>query len=261
MPTSLNRAYGRYEFWDGEAGQSLEQLVSGVLLFVNQSADDRFWERIAAVPGYREQFQQVFGRAPDARGIIEAIATYQRTLLAGDAPYDRAQAGDHAALSAAAERGQTLFGQLGCDGCHSGPNFTDEEFHNIGIGQREPRKRFYPEGNHKPPFPELGRFNLTHRPEDMGAFKTPTLRELDHTGPYMHDGSLETLEEVVDYYDHGGEQVATQDPRIKPLGLTSAQKSDSGRLPARPLRATLRTTPGAGSFQNSEKPVGYPKGE
>ncbi len=228
VPTALNRAYGEWEFWDGAAGRTLEELIGGVLAFVNKDSDDRYWDRIATIPGYRVEFRQVFGREPDAHGIVQALATYQRTLLAGNAPFDRAQAGDASALSETARRGQGLFfGPAGCADCHRGPNFTDEKFHNIGIGQREPYKQFYTDiGRHKPPYPELGRFNRTQRPEDLGAFKTPTLRELDHTDPYMHDGSLATLAEVVDYYNQGGERNANLDPRIKPLGLTDSQKAD-----------------------------------
>jgi cytochrome c peroxidase len=131
-------------------------------------------------------------------------------------------------MSEEAQKGLTLFfGKAGCASCHTGPNFTDERFHDIGIGQENPQRRFYPPDRHgKPDFPELGRFNVTHRSEDRGAFKTPTLRELVDTGPYMHDGRFGTLEEVVDYYDRGGAGLLGMDPRIRPLDLTPAEKSD-----------------------------------
>jgi cytochrome c peroxidase len=227
-PTVFNRAYGEYEFWDGSAGRSLEELVRGVLAFVNFGAKRPVWERLRNVSGYRKEFERAFGREPDEVAVVQAIATYCRTLLAGGAPYDRFIGGDSNAMTASAQRGRSLFfGRGQCASCHSGPNFTDEQFHNIGIGQEDPQKRFYPpEQAGKPEFPELGRFNLTHRIEDRGAFKTPTLRELESTGPYMHDGRFGTLEEVVDYYDRGGLRALGMDPRMQPLGLTAEEKTD-----------------------------------
>jgi cytochrome c peroxidase len=227
-PTVFNRAYGDFEFWDGSAGRTLEQLISGILRFVNFGASQPAWVRLRAIPGYREPFQRAFGREPDEGALVQAIATYCRTLLAGDAPYDRFTAGDKAALSESAQRGQALFfGTAGCASCHLGPNFTDELFHDIGIGQEDPQRRFYPpNAMGKPDYPELGRFNLTHRLQDRGAFKTPTLRELVRTAPYMHDGRFETLEQVVDYYDRGGLAVLGMDSRIRPLGLRPEQRAD-----------------------------------
>jgi cytochrome c peroxidase len=227
-PTVWNRAYGDYEFWDGSAGRSLEALTDGVLRFVNFGAEVPVAERLAAIPDYRRDFLRAFGRPPDRLAIVQAIACYCRTLLAGNSPYDRFTAGDPTAMPESARRGRELFfGKAGCASCHSGPNFTDELFHDIGIGQEEPLKRFYPPDPHgKPDFPELGRFNISHRLEDRGAFKTPTLRELTSTGPYMHDGRFGTLEEVVDYYDRGGAKVLGMDPRIVPLSLTPVDKTD-----------------------------------
>ncbi len=230
-PTVFNRAYGHWEFWDGSAGQSLEDLVAGVLRFVEWRAKTPYWERLAAIPGYRTAFERAFGRGPDQENVVQAIATYCRTILAGDSPYDRWVAGDRGALSAEAQRGRELFfGKAGCASCHSGPNFTDERFHDIGIGQDDPERRFYaPDPRDKPEFPELGRFNVTHRIEDRGAFKTPTLRELLETAPYMHDGSFTSLDEVVEYYARGGIGGTAGlgvDPRIRPLGLTADEKRD-----------------------------------
>jgi len=222
VPTVWNRAYGGPEFWDGAAGTSLEELVAGVLRFVNEGARRPFEARLRDIPGYRRAFHLAFGRDPDRDLAVEAIATYCRTLLAGDSPYDRS------AMDDSARRGRTLFmGRAGCAGCHPPPLFTDEAFHVTGIGQEDPQRRFYPEGSRgKPDFPELGRFNVTHRLEDRGAFKTPTLRELADTGPYMHDGRFATLGEVVDYYDRGGLGALGQDPLIHPLGLAAQDKAD-----------------------------------
>jgi cytochrome c peroxidase len=226
-PTVLNRAYGDYEFWDGSAGRSLEALVDGVLRFVNFGAPVPAWERLKANASYRAEFQRAFGRDPDQAALIQALASYCRTLLAGDAPYDRFVAGDSTALSESAQRGSKLFASKGCASCHAGPNFTDEQFHGIGIGQEDPQQRFYaPSLLGKPDYPELGRFNLTHRIADRGAFKTPTLRELVSSGPYMHDGRFATLEAVVDYYDRGGLGVLGVDARIRQLGLSAEQQAD-----------------------------------
>ncbi len=227
-PTAWNRAYGHWEFWDGAAGESIEQLVGGVLRFVNLGDARPVGARLAKIPAYRDAFRAAFGRDPDTEAAVQAIACYCRTLLAGDSPYDRFAAGDPGAMDAGARRGRDLFfGKAGCAGCHAGPNFTDERFHDIGIGQEDPQRRFYPAGfRGKPEFPELGRFNWTHRIEDRGAFKTPTLRQLGSTGPYMHDGRFKTLAEVVDYYDRGGLGSLGQDPRVHPLGLGPEEKRD-----------------------------------
>ncbi len=220
-PTALNRAYGDYEFWDGSAGRSLEQLARGVLRFVNEGAARPCWERLDEVPAYHRAFRRAFGRGPDEDAVVQALASFSRTLLAGDSPFDRG------ALSEAAARGHDVFVSSGCGACHAGPNFTDEQFHDIGIGQEQPHERFYaPGARGKPDFPELGRFNVTHRIEDRGAFKTPTLRELTRTGPYMHDGRFDTLEAVVDYYDLGGPGLLGMDARVHPLHLSQEQKAD-----------------------------------
>jgi len=226
VPTVLNRAYGRYEFWDGSAGASLEELVHGVLAFLNADAKQPCWERLRAIPEYTLAFRRAFGREADEQAVIQALATFSRTLLAGDSPFDRFEAGDTEAISEEARHGLALFrGVAGCSSCHAGANFTDEEFHNIGIGQELPQARFYPAGSRgKPDFPELGRFNMTHRIEDRGAFKTPTLRELVSTGPYMHDGRFGTLDDVVEYYDRGGLAAIGVDARIHPLHLDAHDK-------------------------------------
>ncbi len=222
VPTVWNRAYGTHEFWDGAAGSSLEELVAGVLRFVNVGAARPVEARLREIPGYRHAFHRAFGRDPDLESVVAALASYCRTLLAGNSPYDRG------ALSDAERRGLGLFlGKASCAGCHPPPLFTDERFHVTGIGQEDPQRRFYPPGlRGKADFPELGRFNVTHRLEDRGAFKTPTLRELVDTGPYMHDGRFSTLAQVVDYYDRGGLGEAGQSDRLHPLGLTAGEKLD-----------------------------------
>jgi cytochrome c peroxidase len=135
-------------------------------------------------------------------------------VLSGDAPYDRFKAGDSKALSEAGQRGmKVFFGKGHCSACHQGANFTDGAFHNIGLGIDDPE-------------PDQGRMAETKQLGDRGSFKTPTLREIARTAPYMHDGRLKTLEEVVDYYDKGGTPNPQLDEEIYQLKLTKEEKSD-----------------------------------
>ncbi len=170
--------------------------------------------KLNAIEGYRKQFQEVFGTDVTSPGIAKAIASFERTILSGNAPYDKFKAGDENALSAAAQRGSKLFfGKANCAACHAGPNFSDFAFHNIGVGMDKDK-------------PDVGRFSETQLLGDRGAFKTATLREIARTAPYMHDGSLKTLEDVVDYYDKGGIANPQLDEAIFPLTLTAEQKAD-----------------------------------
>jgi cytochrome c peroxidase len=162
---------------------------------------------------YRRQFHAAFGSDPTIDHVARALASYVRTIVAGDSPYDRYIAGDAAALRDEARRGLGLFGgKASCGVCHIGPLLTDEGFHNTGVASRN--------GN------DPGRGRVTGRPADLGAFKTPTLREVARTAPYMHDGSIATLPEVIDFYDGGGHSNPGLDPSIRPLGLTAAERRD-----------------------------------
>jgi cytochrome c peroxidase len=146
-------------------------------------------QNLGAIKGYQEQFRRVFATDVTAEGVAQALAAYTRTILSGNAPYDRFRAGDRQALSDAAQRGLVLFeGKARCRRCHSGVNFTDEDYHNLGIGMDKEH-------------PDLGRYTVTQHEAGRGAFKTPTLRDVARRGPYMHDGSLATLEDVVRHYE------------------------------------------------------------
>jgi len=170
--------------------------------------------KLNKIPGYKQQFQKVFGTDVTSENIAKAIASFERTVLSGNAPYDKYKAGNHNVMSAAAERGMKLFfGKAHCSACHSGPNFSDDSFHNIGIGMKAEK-------------PDLGRYEVTKVVGDKGAFKTPTLREVGRHAPYMHDGSLKTLEDVVEHYDKGGIPNAQLDEEIFALKLTATEKSD-----------------------------------
>jgi len=210
-PTVINAAYQKYQFWDGRA-KSLEEQALGPIqnpIEMNMTLD-AVVTKLNAIQGYKEQFQKVFGTDVTSEGIAKAIAAYERTVLSGDAPYDRFKAGDKTALSDAAQRGMKLFfGKANCAACHAGPNFTDNGFHNIGLS-----------GN------DEGRIVVTKVTGDKGAFKTPTLREIAKTGPYMHDGSLKTLEDVVAQYVKGGTPNPQLDEEIYPLKLSAEEIAD-----------------------------------
>lgn len=214
-PTIINTAFQSLQFWDGRAGTLEEQALGPIQnpIEMNMTLPEVV-KRLNGIPGYKKQFQKIFGTDVTKEGIAKAIAAFERTVLSGDAPYDRFTAGDAKALSPAAERGRALFfGAARCSSCHSGPNFTDNAFHNIGVGMDVEK-------------PDVGRFEQSKLEGDTGAFKTPTLREIAKTAPYMHDGHLKTLEEVVSYYNKGGTQNAYLDEEIFPLKLTKEQTAD-----------------------------------
>lgn len=154
------------------------------------------------------------------RTISRALASYVRSLLSGDAPFDRFADGDRTALAAEQEDGLRLFrGKGNCVACHVGPTFTDEMFHNTGVAWRAAGS-----SDGAGSFADEGRFLVTGRLEDRGAFKTPALREVARTAPYMHDGSLTSLDDVVEFYDRGGRANPHLDAELRPLGLSPAEK-------------------------------------
>jgi cytochrome c peroxidase len=221
VPTLFNRAYGRAFFWDGrvqaledqplqaitnrnEMDLTLGQLVERLNVLTIRSEQTQAppsalspvgrsdGERGIPVPGedkgattYRQRFEEVFGEKPTPQNTAKALATFVRTLLSGNAPFDHFEHGDQTALSPSARRGLQIFrGKGNCIACHSGPLFSDEDFHNTGVSwDKEPL--------------DLGRYEVTKRDADRGRFKTPTLRNVALTAPYMHNGSLATLEDVV----------------------------------------------------------------
>jgi cytochrome c peroxidase len=212
-PTLVNRAFGHSYFWDGRAG-SLEETVLLSLRTRLGNTDETIVQKLNRIKGYSEQFQRALGTSVTIDGISKAIAAFVRTIFSGNSPFDRFEAGDRTAISLEAQRGFKLFKRKAkCAKCHKGFNFTDEQFHNTGIGLYDPD-------------PDLGRYTITHRNEDKGAFKTPTLRDLTHTAPYMHDGSLETLEEVIQFYNEGGIKNPYLAKELKHLHLTLREQAD-----------------------------------
>jgi cytochrome c peroxidase len=171
-------------------------------------------KNLGGVAEYQEQFRRVFGTDLTPEGVAKAISAYVRTILSGNSPYDRFQAGERDALSAAAQRGLALFrGKAACQQCHAGFNFTDESYHNLGVGMEKEK-------------PFMGRFAVSKRESDKGAIKTPTLRDVAKRSPYMHDGSLKTLEDVVAFYNQGGRANPWLSLAVKPLNLTAAEQGD-----------------------------------
>jgi len=214
-PTIINAAYHRFQFWDGRSGSLEEQALGPIQnpIEMNLTLDEAV-ARLNEIEDYRERFREVFDTEIDAAGIGKALAAFERTVVSGNAPYDRFKAGDTSALSEAAQRGMKLFfGKANCSACHAGANFTDNAFHNLGVGIDHSE-------------PDLGRHVVSGLLGDRGGFKTPTLREIARTAPYMHDGSLSTLDEIVAYYNRGGTPNPQLDEELFQLELTAEQLSD-----------------------------------
>ncbi len=208
-------------YFPHQAGHHHRQHWSGLRASLEEQAgldvnktDAKVMEHLGTIPAYRREFRTVFGRDFDPDGVAQAIATYVRTILSGDSPYDRFQAGDQRAMSEAAQRGLRLFeGKAMCTRCHAGFNFTGEGYRNIGAGMTRPN-------------PDLGRYTVTKGDPDRGAFKTPTLGDVAKRGPYMHGGSEKTLADVVAFYDRGGVKNPWLSSDMKPLGLTAQERAD-----------------------------------
>jgi len=205
-PPILNAAFPVYPafFWDGRAASLAEQAKGPIANPIEMGHTlDGAAAAIRGVAGYRPWFREAFGdERVDIDRIAEAIAAYEATRLSGNSRADRFDAGDATALTAAEQRGRALFfGRGACATCHLGPNLTDGQFHNVGIGWREPPPGAPPERG----FEDLGRAAVSHDPRDTGAFKTPTLRDCSRHAPYMHDGSVATLREAVALYRTNGQ--------------------------------------------------------
>jgi cytochrome c peroxidase len=216
-PTVINRLFSAEQFWDGRAAD-LERQAHGPLtnpVEMAMGSNDEVVDRVKAVPGYAPLFKKAFGDDTiDLDRLGKAIAAYERTVVSGDSAFDRYQAGDKDAMSASAVRGMDLFnGKANCKSCHTGFNFTDEQYQNIGVGMDRPK-------------PDVGRFDVTKNDADKGKFKTPTLRDVVLTAPYMHDGSDSTLAAVIDFYDKGGIANPNLSKEIKPLRLSAREKQD-----------------------------------
>ncbi len=215
-PTVINATYYALQFWDGRAATLEEQALGPLVnpIEMGNKNHEEVTKRINAIAGYAPYFQQAFESGPTKENIAQAIASFERTILSGNSRYDRFAAGDRAAFNEAEIHGMELFfGKANCTRCHAGPVFSDSQFHNLGVGMAVPGA-------------DRGRGGVTNLKADRGAFKTPGLRDVTKTAPYMHDGSQKTLEEVVAFYNKGGEPNPNLDARMVPLNLTEAEQAD-----------------------------------
>src|SRR5437879_4978490 len=252
-PTILNALYNKTQFWDGRVKTLEEQAALPIVnpVEMGQPSLDAAVARIAAIEEYKQAFRRVFGRPPNGPDLVRAIASYERAQLSFDSPFDHFIAGDRSAIDDAAKRGWEIFNTRGrCNKCHAltetkrdVTNFTDNDFHNIGIGiirhnvsvLARRAVQLINSGDAaaidraaiQTDMSALGRFLITKKEPDTAAFKTPNLRNVLVTGPYFHDGSQETLWDVSDHYNKGdGLQNPYLDVDIQPLALTEADIDD-----------------------------------
>ncbi|MCO6455702.1 MAG: c-type cytochrome [Pirellulaceae bacterium] len=250
-PVSYNRIITGAQFWDGRAASLEEQAKGPIANPIEMSnTHEAAIETIKGIEGYRLQFEKIFGGEPTIDHVAAAIATFERAIVSGPSAYDYfeplrvfrvsfkddledldalkeddpdlynkymelVKASEAHPISESAIRGRELFfsQKVGCTACHAGANFTDEKYHNLGVGMDAAE-------------PDLGRYEVTKQDVDRGAFKTPTVRNVVHSAPYMHDGSQKTLEEVVEWYNKGGHPNPHLSKDVKKLELTDQDKKD-----------------------------------
>jgi cytochrome c peroxidase len=206
-PTLFNLAWNSNGFfWDGGA-ETLESQAYGPITHADEMGMDldTLLQLIKADTRYVSTFRSVFGDSIQSQYIVKALAQYERSLVAADSPYDQFRMGNKSALSAIEQKGLTLVNRY-CRSCHAGELFSDQQFHNNGLDSIFSNER--EEGVYQ------GRYRITYRKEDMGKYRTPTLRNVALTAPYMHDGRYESLEEVLDHYQSGISRSATLDDQL-----------------------------------------------
>lgn len=222
-PTVINSAYYEEYFWDGRAGSLEEQALGPIQSEVEMNQDiDELIDELNAVPGYVNDFGTVFNDKITADNIAKAIAAFERTIVVVNTAFDKFLQGDEEAITEEAKDGMKLFvGKAGCISCHAGPLLSDHGYHNLGMTGDD------------------GRYAVTGNIEDKGKFRTSGLRGVAYTAPFMHDGSLSTLKEVVEYYNAGGGNHGNKSSLVNPLNLTEEEmnalvaflESLSGELP------------------------------
>jgi cytochrome c peroxidase len=226
-PTIVNAAFNPIQMWDGRKGTLEEQALGPIEADAEMAQDiPGLVRKIEAIAGYRAMFAAAYPGEPVAGATIaKAIASFERTVLSTESPFDRWMKGDARAVGESVKRGFEVFrGRGNCATCHSGFNFTDNGFHNIGLRSRGDSE-------------DVGRFAQRKLAIMRGAFKTPTLRDVALTAPYMHDGEYATLEDVVEHYARGGDATGNLSPNMKAIELSARDKSD--------LVAFLRSLTGA----------------
>jgi len=216
-PTILNTAFNPIQMWDGRKSTLEDQALGpiGADAEMNQPLPELV-AKLSKIDGYRSMFKKAYpSEGISEVTIAKAIASFERTVISTESPFDRWRMGDAQAISESAKRGfETFTGKANCQACHSGFNFTDNGFHNIGI--KTPEGHAY----------DVGRYAQKPLKSMRGAFKTPTLRDIGLTGPYMRNGCYTTLMEVVEHYDRGGDDKDNLDLNIVPLGLTAQEKHE-----------------------------------
>lgn len=199
-PSFVNQAWATlpHFFWDGRAASLEEQAGGPMINPIEMGNNDHklVVDKLAAIPSYPKYFKEAFGTEEvTIERITKAIADYERTRMSGNSPWDRWKAGDEDAVSDDVKKGDKIFFVTGfCNNCHKGPNLSDSDFHNLGVGWNAETKTFADDG----------RYAVTKDEKDKGAFKTPSMRDVSKRAPYMHDGSVQTLREVVELYSKGG---------------------------------------------------------
>lgn len=240
-PISYNRILSGPQFWDGRASSLEDQAVGPIANPIEMgNTHETAVKTVKSIPGYQLQFKKIFKDGVNVDNIGKALAAYERTLVTGPSPFDYQEqlkpflkmdkedledleeeynaaltpAQAHP-MSKSALRGMALFfsEKVNCAACHLGPNLADEKYHNLGVGMDAKK-------------PDLGRYEVTKLEKDKGAFKTPTIRNVEFSAPYMHDGSLETLEEVVEHYNKGGIPNSYLSDKVKKLNLSDQDKRD-----------------------------------
>ena len=242
-PTAINRGFSTAQFWDGRAATLEDQSIGPFANLIEHgfASHDELIKKINSIKGYKKLFSDVYGKKKLTKeNVGRAIAAFQRTLISGNSPFDRFDYdGDQKAISESAKRGKNLFfDKARCNLCHMGTNFSDEKFHNIGIGWDDSDTL------------DLGRYRVSKNEKDLGAFKTPTLREITKTAPYMHDGRFATLKDVIKHYNKGGVKNPFLDNQVIPLNLSDSEIKD--------LLSMLRSLEGEG-WQHVKTPTEFPQ--
>lgn len=249
-PSFLNQAWTTlpHFFWDGRAA-SLEEQAGGPMINpieMGNKNHDVVVAKLAKIRGYAKYFKEAFGTEEvTIERVTKAIADYERTRMSGNSPWDKWRAGDQNAVSDDVKKGDALFhGNAFCNNCHKGPNFTDGDFHNLGVGWDADKKKFADEG----------RFVVTKKEKDKGAFKTPSLRDVSKRAPYMHDGSIKTLRETVELYSKGG----IENPYLdKKIDRRFAERLDLSKEQINQLVKFMEALDGEG-YQDTE-PKAFPQ--
>lgn len=214
-PTLFNVGYNDLWYWDGRA-ETLAKQVEAAWKGQMSADPAAVAATIGKIPGYTVQFRTIYGHDATPADIVQALASFVRTLRTGDSPWDRYEKGDKKAVGEDAVRGFELFrNKAGCAGCHAPPMYTDNGFHDVGIGFDKPE-------------PDVGRGKISKNEKENGAFKTPTLRSVTTHAPYFHDGRAATIEEAVDYMLSGGikDKNPNLDAKMKAVKLSAKERAD-----------------------------------